>query len=74
MRKHKSKSKRKHSRVGNKISILRHEGDRQDVAVAKALSMERAGRLGPHGEYRRVDKHSKRGKRRKSSRSGRNRR
>lgn len=41
------------SRVSAKISKLVHEGVPQKQAVAEALSMERAGRLGPHGGYRR---------------------
>lgn len=51
--------KAKNARVSAKIKILRDEGDPQNQAVAKALSMERAGRLGPNGEYRHVG--SKRG-------------
>jgi len=38
-------------KVSDKISILRHEGDRPDVAVAKSLSMQRAGRLRKGGRY-----------------------
>jgi len=61
--------RRKRSRVSAKISKLRHEGERSDVAVATALNMERKHRLGPHGEYRRVG----RKRTRKSRRRGRGR-
>jgi hypothetical protein len=40
-------------RVSAKISHLRGEGEPQKKAVAMALNMERAGRLGPRGGYRR---------------------
>jgi hypothetical protein len=39
--------------VSAKISHLRKEGEPQDKAVAMALSMKRAGRLGPREGYRR---------------------
>ena len=39
------------ARVGKKISILMHEGKKQDEAVATALSMERAHRLTDAGGY-----------------------
>lgn len=42
------------SRVSAKIRKLMHEGKPQKQAVAMALSMERAGRLGPKGGYQRV--------------------
>lgn len=42
------------SQISSKISKLRHEGKPQEQAVATALSMARAGRLGPRGGYRRV--------------------
>lgn len=38
-------------RVGKKISKLRHEGKPEDVSVAMALNMERAGRLTKSGGY-----------------------
>ena len=41
------------TRIGAKISHLVREGKPQKQAVAIAHSMARAGRLGPHGEYRR---------------------
>ena len=44
----------RHSNVSKKISYLVHEGKPQKQAVAIALSMKRAGRLSPTGEYRRV--------------------
>lgn len=40
--------------VSRKISALRREGVPQQQAVATALSMKRARRLGPKGAYRRV--------------------
>jgi hypothetical protein len=43
-------------RVSAKIRRLMKEGMPQEQAVATALSMERAGRLGPKGKYRRVKK------------------
>jgi hypothetical protein len=43
--------KKKNKRVGEKISLLRHEGEPQDKAVATALSMERSGRLRSGGRY-----------------------
>lgn len=46
-------------RVGKKIKILRDEGTPQRQAVAEALSMNRANRLGPNGEYYRVGRKSK---------------
>ena len=54
----------KRDRVSKKISKLRHEGERQDVAVATALNMERRGRLTKSGGYKRVGR-----KRRSKSRS-----
>lgn len=39
--------------ISTKIRKLRHEGDPAKQAVAKALTMARAGRLGPRGSYRR---------------------
>jgi hypothetical protein len=48
---------KKKSRVGMKISKLRHEGGvSQDQAVGEAMGMERAGRIGKRGGYRRVRK------------------
>jgi len=43
--------KKKNKRVGEKISLLRHEGVPQDQAVATSLSMERSGRLRSGGRY-----------------------
>lgn len=57
---HKRKGKR--GAVGNKISKLRHEGVKQDQAVAEALSMKRAGRLDQLGNYKRVGRKHRRGK------------
>lgn len=39
--------------VSAKISKLVHEGKPQKQAVATALRMQRAGRLGPRGGYTR---------------------
>ena len=50
---------KKSSRVSKKISHLRKEGVPEKQAVAEALSMERKGRLGPKGEYKRVKKRKK---------------
>lgn len=44
------------ARVSAKIRHLRKEGVKPEQAVAMALSMERAHRLGPRGGYRRVPK------------------
>jgi len=43
-------------KVSKKISMLRHEGVKQDQAVATALNMERKGRLTKGGGYRHVRK------------------
>jgi hypothetical protein len=51
----------KNKRVSEKVSFLRHEGVPQDQAVAESLSMERSGRLGRHGKYRKAKKHHRRG-------------
>jgi hypothetical protein len=40
--------------VSAKISKLRGEGKSQKQAVATALAMKRAGRLGPRGGYKRA--------------------
>jgi hypothetical protein len=45
---------KKRNRVSKKISILRHEDVPQKQAVAMALNMQREGRLGPEGQYKRV--------------------
>lgn len=59
------KKKEKNTRVSEKISLLRHEGVPQNQAIAESMSMERAGRLGRHGQYHRVGKkRSKRSSRR----------
>lgn len=68
------RSRESQKRVSEKISLLRHESPKvpQRQAVAEALSMERAGRLGRHGVYHRVGGRNKRGRRsgmRKRSRS-----
>jgi hypothetical protein len=57
------KKKQKRDKVSSKISLLRHEGVPQDQAVATALSMKRAGRLGPSGAYRHVKRKARRSKR-----------
>lgn len=54
------KKKEGSRRVGDKIRVLRHEGEPEDQAVATALSMERAGRLRKGGRYVHVSKRSKR--------------
>ena len=62
------KRKRKgRSPVSHKISKLRHEAVPQEQAVATALSMKRAHRLGRKGGYRRVHR---KGSRRSSLRRG----
>lgn len=44
-------------RVGKKIShLMKKEGMPQKQAVAAALNMEREGRIGPRGGYRRKAK------------------
>lgn len=55
-------------RVSKKIAILRREGVPERQAVAEALSMERAGRIGPHGGYRRARRKSSRRSKRRSAR------
>ncbi len=49
-------SKEGQKRVSAKISHLREEGVPEKKAVATALNMERAGRLGPKGGYKRGKK------------------
>jgi hypothetical protein len=56
--------RKKRSAVSKKISILRHEGTPQKQSVATAVSMERAHRLTPEGDYI----HARKKKRAKSSR------
>ena len=46
----------KRTRVGKKISKLRHEGVPEDQAVAESMSMDRAGRLTKAGGYIRSKK------------------
>lgn len=46
----------KKASVSKKTATLVHEGVPQQQAVAEALAMKRAGRLGPQGGYRRVGK------------------
>jgi hypothetical protein len=68
--------RKKNKRVSAKIEKLRLEGVPPERAMAASYSMERAGRLGPGGSYRRV--HPKgsrkspfaRDKRRKRARGG----
>ena len=45
--------KKKKSRVGMKISKLRNEGVAQDQAVGESMGMEKEGRIGKRGGYRR---------------------
>lgn len=49
----------KRQRVSAKISTLRHEGNRPDVAVATALNMERKHRLHKGGRYVHVKRKSR---------------
>ena len=49
LRKHKGRDA-----ISRKIAILVREGKDPKQAAAIAYSMKRAGRLGQHGEYRRV--------------------
>ena len=51
MARKKKKGRAGRDRVSDKISVLMREGDDQRQAVAKALSMERAGRLRKGGVY-----------------------
>jgi len=44
------------SRMSSKVSKLVREGYPRKQAVAIALQMERSGRLGPHGGYKRKRK------------------
>ena len=53
----------KNKRVSEKIELLRREGKTGEQAAGEAYGMERAGRLGRGGKYRRVGR-----KRRKSTR------
>ena len=43
-------------KVSSKVSKLVNEGYPHEQAVAIALQMERSGRLGPHGGYKRKRK------------------
>jgi hypothetical protein len=43
----------RNKRIGEKIQLLRHEGKSERAAVGEAEGMERSGRLGRHGRYRR---------------------
>lgn len=45
-------TKNERAAVGAKIRKLKSEGINPDEAVATAMSMFRAGRLGPRGGYR----------------------
>lgn len=55
-------------RVSEKIRLLRHEGVPEDQAVGEAEGMERSGRFGRHGKYRRAKRKNKRAHRRSSRR------
>ena len=68
-KKKKCRRRRRKSRVGHKISKLVREGYPHKQAIAIALSMDQAGRLGPLGGYRRVKKSRSRSRRRSRSRS-----
>ena len=46
----------KQDRVGAKIGHLVKEGKTPKQAAGEAYAMERAGRLGPGGQYKRVKK------------------
>jgi hypothetical protein len=52
------------TRISEKIAFLRREGKSGKEAAGEAYGMERSGRLGRHGVYRRV---GKRGRHRKGS-------
>ena len=57
MPKRKGKRKPSHKgqkRIGDKISLLRHEGVPEKQAVGAAYGMERSGRLGEGGAYHRA--------------------
>ena len=60
------KRKRRHDRVGKKISTLAHEGVEAPQRVAMALNMERKGRLTPSGGYIRAGSKRRRSRRRRS--------
>ena len=45
--------KKKKSRVGMKISKMRHEGVPQEESVGAAMGMDKEGRIGKRGGYRR---------------------
>ena len=49
-------SRKSRQGVSAKIRKLRAEGVKPKQAIAEALNMKRAGRLGPRGQYRRVKK------------------
>ena len=51
--------RKKHTKVGDKIRVLRSEGVPEKQAVAESLSMERSGRLRKGGKY----VHKRRGRR-----------
>lgn len=46
-------------RVSEKIAYLRREGKPAKEAAGEAYGMERSGRLGRHGSYRRARKGSR---------------
>jgi len=46
-------------RVSDKISVLRHEGERPDTAIATSLNMERKHRLRKGGRYVHVKRKSR---------------
>jgi hypothetical protein len=43
-------------RISEKIEVLRHEGKSAKQAAGEAYGMEREGRLGRHGKYKRKGK------------------
>lgn len=49
-------------RVGDKIRVLRREGEPEKQAVATALNMERSGRLREGGRYIHVSRSRSRGR------------
>jgi hypothetical protein len=56
-------------RVSAKIALLRREGKTAEEAAGAAYGMERSGRLGSRGTYRRVGRRTKRKQRHRTRRS-----